>query len=155
MQKGQPVAAPSPIAARGGNFRQINNAPNAKPEEHPDPSKLVEEYHQAAINAKEAGFDGVECVSFLVDLFGRGQRLNSFFLFFRNFSSSALRERVFNKSILGQDVEPPYRQVGRIPREPREILRRIIGCHRTQHFPEMRLLVLTYVLCYADESLGC
>lgn len=64
MQKGQPVAAPSPIAARGGNFRQINNAPNATPQEHPDPSKLVEEYHQAAINAKEAGFDGVECELF-------------------------------------------------------------------------------------------
>lgn len=56
-----PVSAPSPISARGGKFRQLDNAGYVAPvREHPDPSLLVEEYKRAAKFAKEAGFDGVE-----------------------------------------------------------------------------------------------
>lgn len=58
---GVPVVAPSPIGARGGKFRTLNDAPYAKPiQEHPDPSQIVQQYKQAAIYAKQAGFDGVE-----------------------------------------------------------------------------------------------
>ncbi|ORY88122.1 FMN-linked oxidoreductase [Leucosporidium creatinivorum] len=58
---GRPVAAPSPIAARGGKFRLLNDSPYVAPvEAHPDPWKLVDEYRQAAKLAKAAGFDGAE-----------------------------------------------------------------------------------------------
>ncbi|KAF7967472.1 hypothetical protein HWV62_34119 [Athelia sp. TMB] len=58
---GVPVSAPSPIRARGGKFRQLDDAPNATPErEHPDPRELVQEFKRAAEYAKQAGFDGVE-----------------------------------------------------------------------------------------------
>ncbi|THU82830.1 FMN-linked oxidoreductase [Dendrothele bispora CBS 962.96] len=63
IASGQPVYAPSAIAARGGKFRHIPGKPNATyvtPTEIDDPKKLVALFKKAAINAKEAGFDGVE-----------------------------------------------------------------------------------------------
>ncbi|KAJ7202295.1 flavoprotein NADH-dependent oxidoreductase [Mycena pura] len=58
---GVPVYAPSAISARGGKFRFIPGAPGyVTPTEIPDPTVIVEQFRQAAINAKEAGFDGVE-----------------------------------------------------------------------------------------------
>ncbi|KIY44354.1 FMN-linked oxidoreductase [Fistulina hepatica ATCC 64428] len=58
---GVPVYAPSAIAAKGGQFRQLPGAPGyVTPTEIDDPVKLIALYKQAAINAKEAGFDGVE-----------------------------------------------------------------------------------------------
>jgi len=58
---GVPVYAPSPIAARGGKFRYIPGSPGyVTPTEIDDPWKLIALYKQAAINSKEAGFDGVE-----------------------------------------------------------------------------------------------
>jgi len=58
---GQPVYAPSAIAARGGKFRFIPGEPGyVTPTEIDDPTKLIDLFEQGAINAKQAGFDGVE-----------------------------------------------------------------------------------------------
>ncbi|KAJ6606453.1 flavoprotein NADH-dependent oxidoreductase [Mycena vulgaris] len=58
---GVPVYAPSAISARGGKFRFLPGRPGyVTPTEIPDPTVLIEQFKQAAINAKEAGFDGVE-----------------------------------------------------------------------------------------------
>ncbi|KAJ6626992.1 hypothetical protein B0H10DRAFT_1997573 [Mycena sp. CBHHK59/15] len=60
---GQPVYAPSAISAHGGDgkFRQVPGRPGyVTPTEIPDPRTLVAVFKQAAVNAKAAGFDGVE-----------------------------------------------------------------------------------------------
>ncbi|KAG1725289.1 uncharacterized protein EDB91DRAFT_97344 [Suillus paluster] len=58
---GMPVYAPSDIAARGGKFRFLPGHPGyVTPVAIEDPRILIDLYKQAAINAKEAGFDGVE-----------------------------------------------------------------------------------------------
>ncbi|KAF8911322.1 hypothetical protein CPB85DRAFT_1375880 [Mucidula mucida] len=58
---GVPVYAPSALAARGGKFRFLEGEPGyVTPTAIDDPWKLVAVFKQAAINAKEAGFDGVE-----------------------------------------------------------------------------------------------
>ncbi|EJC99585.1 FMN-linked oxidoreductase [Fomitiporia mediterranea MF3/22] len=58
---GLPVYAPSAVAARGGKFRYLPGTPGyVTPTEVPDPTILIEQYKNAAVNAKEAGFDGVE-----------------------------------------------------------------------------------------------
>ncbi|KAK0461672.1 uncharacterized protein EV420DRAFT_1664558 [Desarmillaria tabescens] len=57
----QPVYAPSAISARGGKFRFLPGQPGyVTPTAIDDPRKLLPMWKQAAINAKEAGFDGVE-----------------------------------------------------------------------------------------------
>ncbi|KIJ36201.1 hypothetical protein M422DRAFT_179813 [Sphaerobolus stellatus SS14] len=61
IASGQPVWAPSAIAARGGQFRTLPGVPGyVTPTELPDPWVIVEQFKNAAIKAKEAGFDGVE-----------------------------------------------------------------------------------------------
>ncbi|KAI5114701.1 hypothetical protein M0805_002282, partial [Coniferiporia weirii] len=56
-----PVYAPSAVAARGGKFRFLHGSPGyVVPTEVPDPVVLIEQYKTAAINAKKAGFDGIE-----------------------------------------------------------------------------------------------
>ncbi|TEB34133.1 FMN-linked oxidoreductase [Coprinellus micaceus] len=58
---GVPVYAPSAISARGGKFRFLPGQPGyVTPTAIEDPTSLIELFRQAAINAKEAGFDGVE-----------------------------------------------------------------------------------------------
>ncbi|KAF7364076.1 Artemisinic aldehyde Delta(11(13)) reductase [Mycena sanguinolenta] len=58
---GVPVYAPSAISARGGKFRFLPGQPGyVAPTEIADPTLIIAQYKQAAINAKEAGFDGVE-----------------------------------------------------------------------------------------------
>ncbi|KAJ6537672.1 flavoprotein NADH-dependent oxidoreductase [Mycena capillaripes] len=58
---GVPVYAPSAISARGGKFRFILGSPGYfTPTEIADPTVLIAQFKQAAMNAKEAGFDGVE-----------------------------------------------------------------------------------------------
>ncbi|PPQ86647.1 hypothetical protein CVT25_006831 [Psilocybe cyanescens] len=78
---GVPVYAPSAIAARGGKYRFLPGEPGnvtvglmqalsassasnivflIKPTAIDDPRKIIEHYKKAAINAKAAGFDGVE-----------------------------------------------------------------------------------------------
>ncbi|KAJ7140441.1 hypothetical protein C8R46DRAFT_1013582 [Mycena filopes] len=58
---GVPVYAPSALSARGGRFRNIAGEPGyVQPTEVPDPTVLIAQFKQAAVNAKEAGFDGVE-----------------------------------------------------------------------------------------------
>ncbi|KAJ7451174.1 flavoprotein NADH-dependent oxidoreductase [Mycena latifolia] len=59
---GEPVYAPSAIPARaGGKFRFLPGAPGyVTPTEIEDPTTLIALFKQAALNAKEAGFDGVE-----------------------------------------------------------------------------------------------
>ncbi|KAJ6462491.1 hypothetical protein C8R45DRAFT_526837 [Mycena sanguinolenta] len=61
LAAGVPVYAPSAIAAHGGRFRLLPGEPGyATPTEVADPTLLIAQFKQAAINAKEAGFDGVE-----------------------------------------------------------------------------------------------
>ncbi|KAF9541280.1 FMN-linked oxidoreductase [Agrocybe pediades] len=58
---GQPVYTPSAVAARGGKFRHIPGSPGyVTPTEVDDPTILINQFKEAAINAKKAGFDGVE-----------------------------------------------------------------------------------------------
>ncbi|KAJ7038771.1 hypothetical protein C8F04DRAFT_1220331, partial [Mycena alexandri] len=58
---GSPVYAPSAVAARGGSFRFLPGVPGyVEPTEILDPTILIAEFKEAAINAKKAGFDGVE-----------------------------------------------------------------------------------------------
>ncbi|KAH6918105.1 flavoprotein NADH-dependent oxidoreductase [Coprinopsis sp. MPI-PUGE-AT-0042] len=70
---GTPVYAPSAISARGGKFRFIEGEPgNVTPTAVDDPTVIIQQFKQAAINAKEAGFDGVEvhgCGGYLVNQF--------------------------------------------------------------------------------------
>ncbi|KAF7353747.1 Artemisinic aldehyde Delta(11(13)) reductase [Mycena venus] len=61
IASGVPVYAPSAIAARGGKFKYLPGTPGyVTPTELPDPTVIIAQYKEAAINAKEAGFDGVE-----------------------------------------------------------------------------------------------
>ena len=58
---GEPVWAPSAIAARGGAFRILPNRPGyVVPTETAHPEDLVRRFIDGAKNAKSAGFDGVE-----------------------------------------------------------------------------------------------
>ncbi|KAJ6608627.1 hypothetical protein B0H10DRAFT_2178240 [Mycena sp. CBHHK59/15] len=58
---GVPVYGPSAISARGGKFRFLPGNPGyVTPTELPDPTVIIAQFKEAAINAKEAGFDGVE-----------------------------------------------------------------------------------------------
>ncbi|KAF8966607.1 hypothetical protein BDZ97DRAFT_1657479 [Flammula alnicola] len=58
---GEPVYGPSAVSARGGTFRNIPGTPGyVTPTAIEDPSIIIEKFKKAAINAKEAGFDGVE-----------------------------------------------------------------------------------------------
>ncbi|KAJ7036521.1 hypothetical protein C8F04DRAFT_472030 [Mycena alexandri] len=61
IASGDPVYAPSALAARGGKFDFLpGNPKNVTPTEIQDPTVLIAQFKTAAINAKEAGFDGVE-----------------------------------------------------------------------------------------------
>jgi len=58
---GVPVYAPSALSARGGKFRLLPGSPGyVTPTAIPDPTVIIAQFKEAAINAKEAGFDGVE-----------------------------------------------------------------------------------------------
>ncbi|KAF8146622.1 flavoprotein NADH-dependent oxidoreductase [Mycena galopus ATCC 62051] len=61
IKAGVPIYGPSAISARGGKFRFISGEPGyVTPTEIADPTVLIAQFKQAAINAKAAGFDGVE-----------------------------------------------------------------------------------------------
>ncbi|KAJ7090996.1 hypothetical protein C8R44DRAFT_835902 [Mycena epipterygia] len=70
---GVPVYAPSAIGARGGKFRHLPGVPGyVTPTEITDPTIIIAQFKAAALNAKEAGFDGVELLAgggYLVDQF--------------------------------------------------------------------------------------
>ncbi|KAJ6462429.1 hypothetical protein C8R45DRAFT_841585 [Mycena sanguinolenta] len=56
-----PVYGPSALAAPGGRFRFLPGEPGyVTPTELADPTAIIAQFKEAAINAKEAGFDGVE-----------------------------------------------------------------------------------------------
>ncbi|KAF9478936.1 FMN-linked oxidoreductase [Pholiota conissans] len=58
---GTPVYAPSAISARGGKFRTIPGKPGyVTPTAIDDPQIIIQQFKDAAVNAKKAGFDGVE-----------------------------------------------------------------------------------------------
>ncbi|KAF8986206.1 hypothetical protein BDQ17DRAFT_1376259 [Cyathus striatus] len=58
---GIPVYAPSAIAAAGGLFRHLPGTPGyVTPTAVDDPHTLIKQYKDAAVLAKEAGFDGIE-----------------------------------------------------------------------------------------------
>ncbi|KAJ6564425.1 hypothetical protein B0H19DRAFT_1209862 [Mycena capillaripes] len=71
IKAGVPVYAPSALSAHGGKFRFLGDAGYVTPTEIVDPTILIAQYKQAAINAKEAGFDGctapmaISCISSL------------------------------------------------------------------------------------------
>ncbi|KAJ6547016.1 hypothetical protein B0H19DRAFT_1304703 [Mycena capillaripes] len=61
IKAGVPVYGPSAISARGGKFRFLPGHPGyVTPTAIPDPRVIIAQFKQAAVNAKEAGFDGVE-----------------------------------------------------------------------------------------------
>ncbi|THU79682.1 FMN-linked oxidoreductase [Dendrothele bispora CBS 962.96] len=63
IASGEPIYAPSTIAARDNNlnFRFIPGEPSSSvPTAVPDPHQLIQVYKNAALSAKRAGFDGVE-----------------------------------------------------------------------------------------------
>ncbi|PBK75474.1 FMN-linked oxidoreductase [Armillaria solidipes] len=61
IASGLPVYAPSAISARGGKFRFLPGAPGyVTPTAIENPRDIISVFKQAAINAKNAGFDGVE-----------------------------------------------------------------------------------------------
>ncbi|PBK64933.1 flavo protein NADH-dependent oxidoreductase [Armillaria solidipes] len=61
IASGQPVYAPSAIAARGGQSRFLAGQPgHITPTAIADPHTLLSQWKQASVNAKEAGFDCVE-----------------------------------------------------------------------------------------------
>ncbi|KAK0460573.1 uncharacterized protein EV420DRAFT_1671131 [Desarmillaria tabescens] len=61
IASGLPVYAPSAISARGGKFCFLPGEPGyITPTAIDDPRTLLAQWKQAAINAKQAGFDGVE-----------------------------------------------------------------------------------------------
>ncbi|KAJ7632137.1 hypothetical protein FB45DRAFT_1026329 [Roridomyces roridus] len=71
VASGEPVWAPSAIAARGGKFRFIQGSPGyATPTELDDANinAIIAQFREAAINAKEAGFDGTRA-GYLVNQF--------------------------------------------------------------------------------------
>ncbi|KAF9478935.1 FMN-linked oxidoreductase [Pholiota conissans] len=58
---GTPVYAPSAISARGGKFRTIEGQPGyVTPTAVEDPQVIIQQFKDAAVNAKKAGFDGVQ-----------------------------------------------------------------------------------------------
>ncbi|KAJ7582701.1 hypothetical protein C8J56DRAFT_227716 [Mycena floridula] len=58
---GEPVYAPSAISAKGGKFRLLPGSSGyVTPTAMEDPQLIIDRFKQAAINAKEAGFDGIE-----------------------------------------------------------------------------------------------
>jgi len=72
-QTGEPNLAPSPLAIRG-NLRK--NLPHAQPKEmtKDDIKTVLEQFRQGTLNAKAAGFDGIEVLGsagYLVDQFLR------------------------------------------------------------------------------------
>ncbi|KAJ7611626.1 hypothetical protein FB45DRAFT_312665 [Roridomyces roridus] len=63
IASGQPVWGPSAIAARGGSFRFLPGNPGFVTPTELDEANIntiIAQFKEAAINAKEAGFDGVE-----------------------------------------------------------------------------------------------
>ncbi|CAF4078817.1 unnamed protein product [Rotaria sp. Silwood2] len=61
LQNNRPNVGPSAVAATGGKFPQLPNAPGyVVPEEIQDPTYYVTLYKQAAERAEKAGFDVVE-----------------------------------------------------------------------------------------------
>ncbi|KAJ7491153.1 flavoprotein NADH-dependent oxidoreductase [Mycena latifolia] len=61
LAAGVPVYAPSALSARGGKFRFLPGAPGyVTPTEIADPTVIIAQFKAAAVNAKAAGFDGVE-----------------------------------------------------------------------------------------------
>ena len=66
---GTPVYAPSAISARGGKFRTIPGKPGyVTPTAIDDPQIIIQQFKDAAVNAKKAGFDGVECTKSYIPL---------------------------------------------------------------------------------------
>ena len=60
-QGGKPAVGPSAVKAAGGKFRLLEGAPEYQlPIAIEDPEDYVQLYKQGAINAKEAGIDGVQ-----------------------------------------------------------------------------------------------
>jgi hypothetical protein len=79
----------------------------AQPTELENPWAIIEDFRKAALNAKKAGFDGVECSGPLC-------RPNTSLIVAR----SALGERVPGEPISGHWSEQTHGSVGRLRREP-------------------------------------
>ncbi|KAF5320026.1 hypothetical protein D9758_017722 [Tetrapyrgos nigripes] len=64
IASGEPLYAPSAVQIRPGGISKFRDLPEqpgpTMPVEIKDPKKFIELYRQAALNAKKAGFDGIE-----------------------------------------------------------------------------------------------
>ncbi|KAJ3045748.1 hypothetical protein HDV00_007874 [Rhizophlyctis rosea] len=60
LQANLPAVGPSAIKANGGNFRLLGGVGYVTPVEIKNPQHYVEVFRRAAVNAKAAGFDGIE-----------------------------------------------------------------------------------------------
>ncbi|KAF5346008.1 hypothetical protein D9758_013870 [Tetrapyrgos nigripes] len=99
IASGQPIYAPSPIAARFGKFRFLpGEPPCSTPLEIQDPTEYVDMFRQAAINAKKAGFDGVEVLA------GGGYLIHTFLDNTSNKRTDAWGGSVRNRARFGLEV---------------------------------------------------
>ncbi|TFK21234.1 flavo protein NADH-dependent oxidoreductase [Coprinopsis marcescibilis] len=108
---GTPVYAPSAIAARGGKFRFLPGEPGyTTPTEIEDPTAIIEQFRQAAENAKAAGFDGVElhgATGYLVTQFldsGSNKRTDQWGGSVENRARFGLEVLKALKSVFGENV---------------------------------------------------
>ncbi|KAF7303472.1 Oxidored-FMN domain-containing protein [Mycena indigotica] len=108
---GVPVYGPSAIMARGGRFRHIPGVKDyVVPTELPDPKTIIALYKQAALNAKAAGFDGVEmhgANGYLIHQFldsSANQRTDSYGGSPKNRTRFALEAVAAAQEVFGADV---------------------------------------------------
>lgn len=103
---GLPTYGPSAICARGGKFRFLEGIPGYQvPTAIDDPEDFINLFRKAAVNAKTAGFDGVES-----ELLRFGSCCTEANVL--NDSTSSRRQRLSDPSVPRHYLEPTYRQVG-------------------------------------------
>ncbi|PPQ87188.1 hypothetical protein CVT25_015018 [Psilocybe cyanescens] len=117
---GLPVYAPSAIKARGGKFRALPGTPGyvtvrlytarqynqrlnqfgdfEKPTEIDDPQILIDQFKHAALNAKKAGFDGIELHC------GNGYLIHTFLDYTSNKRTDRWGGSIENRSRFGLEV---------------------------------------------------
>ncbi|KAF9009984.1 hypothetical protein BDQ17DRAFT_1406198 [Cyathus striatus] len=103
---GVPVYAPSAISARGGRFRHIPGEPGyVTPTVLEDPWSIVKQFKDAAVHAKEAGFDGVEVHA------AGGYLINQFLDHSANHRADQWGGSIENRSRFGLEVLKAVKEV--------------------------------------------
>ncbi|KAH6914500.1 flavoprotein NADH-dependent oxidoreductase [Coprinopsis sp. MPI-PUGE-AT-0042] len=116
---GTPVYAPSAISARGGKFRFLPGVPGyVTPTAIDDPRVIIEQFRQAAVNAKAAGFDGVElhgANGYIISQFldnNSNKRADEWGGSVENRSRFALETLKALKSVFGENVAVKFSPAG-------------------------------------------